>query len=133
MDLHEPTYQLFKTIGCKRYIGFDENNKLSVTIAGVPKGTLEKIVGINPDKNKKYYTNSQKALEVMELLKDGQSFSNCKTEATYNDNEHSDIINGKLMVSKSSVAINNIDFTIKVSKEYNDYIKQVIDMYERDI
>lgn len=129
----EPTYQLFKTIGCKRYIGFDENNKLSVTIAGVPKGTLEKIVGIIPDKNKKYYTNSQKAVEVMKLLKDGQSFSNCKTGATYNDNEHSDIINGELMVSKSSVAINNIDFTIKVSKEYNDYIKQVIDMYERDI
>lgn len=129
----EPTYKLFKTIGCKRYIGFDENNKLSVTIAGVPKGTLEKIVGINPDKDKKYYTNSQKALEVMDLLKDGQSFINCKTGATYNDNEHSDIINGELMVSKSSVAINNIDFTIKVSKEYNDYIKQVIDMYERDI
>lgn len=129
----EPTYKLFKTIGCKRYIGFDENNKLSVTIAGVPKGTLEKIVGINPDKDKKYYTNSQKALEVMDLLKDGQSFINCKTGATYNDNEHSDIINGELMVSKSSVAINNIDFTIKVSKEYNDYIKQVIDIYERDI
>lgn len=129
----EPTYKLFKTIGCKRYIGFDENNKLSVTIAGVPKGTLEKIVGINPDKDKKYYTNSQKALEVMTLLKDGQSFSNCKTGATYNDNEHSDIINGELMVSKSSVAINNIDFTIKVSNEYNDYINQVIDMYERDI
>lgn len=129
----EPAYKLFKTIGCKRYIGFDENNKLSVTIAGVPKGTLEKIVGINPDKDKKYYTNSQKALEVMDLLKDGQSFSNCKTGATYNDNEHSDIINGELMVSKSSVAINNIDFTIKVSNEYNEYINQVIDMYERDI
>lgn len=129
----EPTYILFKTIGCKRYIGFDENNKLSVTIAGVPKGTLEKIVGIKPDKDKKYYADSQKALEVMDLLKDRQSFSNCKTVATYNDNEHSDIINGELMTSKSSVAINNIDFTIKVSKEYNDYIKQVIDMYERDI
>lgn len=129
----EPTYKLFKTIGCKRYIGFDENNKLSVTIAGVPKGTLEKIVGIKPDKDKKYYADSQKALEVIDLLKDGQSFSNCKTGATYNDNEHSDIINGELMVSKSSVAINNTDFTIKVSKEYNDYIKQVIDMYERDI
>ena len=129
----EPTYKLFKTIGCKRYIGFDENNKLSVTIAGVPKGTLEKIVGIKPDKDKKYYADSQKALEVMDLLKDRQSFSNCKTGATYNDNEHSDIINGELMVSKSSVAINNIDFTIKVSKEYNDYIKQVIYMYERDI
>lgn len=129
----EPTYQLFKTIGCKRYIGFDENNKLSVTIAGVPKGTLESVVGLIPNKDKKYYINSQEALEVMDLLKDGQTFSNCKTGATYNDNEHSDIINGELMVSKSSVAINNIDFTIKVSKEYNDYIKQVIDMYERDI
>lgn len=129
----EPTYKLFKTIGCKRYIGFDENNKLSVTIAGVPKGTLEKIVGIKPNKDKKYYADSQKALEVMDLLKDGQAFSNCKTGATYNDNEHSNIINGELMVSKTSVAINNIDFTIKVSKEYNDYIKQVIDMYERDI
>lgn len=129
----EPTYKLFKTIGCKRYIGFDENNKLSVTIAGIPKGTLETVVGIVPSKDKKYYTNSQKALEVMNLLKDGQSFSNCKTGATYNDNEHSDIINGELMVSKSSVAINNIDFTIKVSNEYNEYINQVIDMYERDI
>lgn len=129
----EPTYQLFKTIGCKRYIGFDENNKLSVTIAGVPKGTLESVVGIEPDKNKKYYTNSQKALEVMELLKDGQTFVNCKTGATYNDVEHSDIINGELMTSKSSVAINNIDFTIKVSKEYNDYINQVLYMYDRDI
>ena len=69
----------------------------------------------------------------MDLLKDGQSFKNCKTGATYNDNEHSDIINGELMISKSSVAINNIDFTIKVSKEYNDYINQVLDMYERDI
>lgn len=129
----EPTYQLFKTIGCKRYIGFDENNKLSVTIAGVPKGTLEKIVKIKADKDKKYYTTSKKALKVMELLKDGQSFKNCKTGATYNDNEHSDIINGELMISKSSVAINNIDFTIKVSKEYKDYIEQVIGMYERDI
>lgn len=129
----EPAYKLFKTIGCKRYIGFDENNKLSVTIAGVPKGTLEAVVGIKPDKDKKYYTSSQKALEVMKLLEDGQSFSNCKTGVTYNDNEHTDIIKGELMTSKSSVAINNIDFTIKVSKEYNDYIKQVIDMYERDI
>ena len=129
----EPTYQLFKTIGCKRYIGFDENNKLSVTIAGVPKGTLEKIVGIKANKDKKYYTTSKKALKVMDLLKDGQSFKNCKTGATYNDNEHSDIINGELMISKSSVAINNIDFTIKVSKEYKDYIEQVIGMYERDI
>ena len=129
----EPTYQLFKTIGCKRYIGFDENNKLSVTIAGVPKGTLENIVGIKADKDKKYYTTSKKALKVMELLKDGQSFKNCKTGATYNDNEHSDIINGELMISKSSVAINNIDFTIKVSSEYKDYINQVIDMYERNI
>lgn len=129
----EPTYQLFKTIGCKRYIGFDENNKLSVTIAGVPKGTLEKIVGIKADKDKKYYTTIQKALKVMALLKDGQSFKNCKTGATYNDNEHSDIINGELMISKSSVAINNIDFTIKVSGEYKDYINQVIDMYERNI
>lgn len=129
----EPTYQLFKTIGCKRYIGFDENNKLSVTIAGVPKGTLEKIVGIKADKDKKYYTTSKKALKVMDLLKDGQSFKNCKTGATYNDTEHSDIINGELMISKSSVAINNIDFTIKVSGEYKDYINQVIDMYERNI
>lgn len=129
----EPTYQLFKTIGCKRYIGFDVNNKLSVTIAGVPKGTLESIVGIKPDKDKKYYTTSKKALNVMDLLKDGQSFKNCKTGATYNDNEHSDIINGELMISKSSVAINNIDFTIKVSSEYKDYINQVIDMYERNI
>ena len=129
----EPTYKLFKTIGCKRYIGFDENNKLSVTIAGVPKGTLENIVGIKADKDKKYYTTSKKALKVMNLLKDGQSFKNCKTGATYNDNEHSDIINGELMISKSSVAINNIDFTIKVSKEYKDYIEQVIGMYERDI
>ena len=69
----------------------------------------------------------------MELLADGQTFEKCKTGATYNDNEHSDIINGELMISKSSVAINNIDFTIKVSKEYNDYINQVLDMYERDI
>ena len=129
----EPTYQLFKTIGCKRYIGFDENNKLSVTIAGVPKGTLEKIVGIKADKDKKYYTTSKKALKVMALLKDGQSFKNCKTGATYNDNEHSDIINGELMISKSSVAINNIDFTIKVSSEYKDYINQVLEMYERNI
>ena len=99
----------------------------------MPKGTLEKIVGIKPDKDKKYYTTGQKALKVMGLLKDGQSFTNCKTGATYNDNEHSDIINGELMISKSSVAINNIDFTIKVSNEYKDYINQVINMYERNI
>lgn len=127
----EPTYTLFKTIGCKRYIGFDENNKLSVTIAGVPKGTLEKEAGIITDE--KNHTSEPEALQVMELLKDGQIFENCKTSAIYNDIEHSDYINGELMTSKSSIAITNIDFTIKVKKEYTDYISQIQEMYEREI
>ena len=127
----EPTYKLFKTIGCKRYIGFDENNKLSVTIAGVPKGTLEKEAGIKTDE--KNHTSESEALQVMVLLKDGQIFENCKTSAIYNDIEHSDYINGELMTSKSGIAITNIDFTIKVKKEYTDYIEQITDMYEREI
>lgn len=127
----EPTYKLFKTIGCKRYIGFDENNKLSVTIAGVPKGTLEREAGIITDE--KNHTSKTEALQVMELLKDSQTFENCKTSAIYNDIEHSDYINGELMISKSSIAITNIDFTIKVKKEYTDYIEQIADMYDREI
>ena len=127
----EPTYRLFKTIGCKRYIGYDENNKLSVTIAGVPKGTLEREARIKTDD--KNHTSEPEALLVMELLKDGQIFEDCKTSAIYNDIEHSDYINGELMTSKSSIAITNIDFTIKVKKEYTDYIEQIIDMYEREI
>lgn len=127
----EPTYKLFKTIGCKRYIGFDENNKLSVTIAGVPKGTLEREARIKTDD--KNHTSEPEALQVMVLLQDGQIFENCKTSAIYNDIEHSDYINNELMTSKSSIAITNIDFTIKVKKEYTDYIEQISDMYEREI
>ena len=127
----EPTYKLFKTIGSKRYIGYDENNKLSVTIAGVPKGTLERTAGITTDE--KNHTSEPEVLKVMELLKDNQSFKDCKTSAVYNDIEHSDYINGELMTSKSSIAITNIDFTIKVKKDYTDYIEQIVGMYEREI
>ena len=37
------------------------------------------------------------------------------------------------MTSKSSISITNIDFTIKVKKEYTDYVEQIFDMYEREI
>ena len=66
-------------------------------------------------------------------MKDGAVFKNCKTTAVYNDIEHSDYINGELMTSQSSLAITDIDFTIKVDKDYKKYIKQVIGMYEREI
>lgn len=127
----EPTYVLFKTLGCKRYIGYDENNKLSVTIAGVPKGTLEREANIKVDN--KNHTSKKEALKVIDLMKDGTVFKNCKTTAVYNDIEHSDYINGELMTSHSSIALTNIDFTIKVDKDYKKYIKQVIGMYEREI
>lgn len=127
----EPTYALFKTLGCKRYIGYDENGKLSVTIAGVPKGTLEREANIKVDN--KNHTSKKEALKVIDLLKDGAVFKNCKTTAVYNDIGHSDYINGELMVSQSSIAIIDIDFTIKVDKDYKKYIKQVFGMYERDI
>lgn len=127
----EGTYELFKTIGCKRYIAYDYNNKLSVTIAGVPKGTLEKEAGIEIDD--KGHTTREEALKVMELLKDRQTFKDCKLTAKYNDTWNEDEVNGMIMESKSSVALVSTDFTLKVTDEYKDYIKQVINKYERDM
>lgn len=127
----EKSYKYFKTLGCKRYIGYNEDNQLSVTIAGIPKGTLEKTARIKVG-NKGECTETD-ALKVMTLLKDKQTFKNCKLTAKYNDDITTDIINNEEMTSKSSIALVNVDYTLTISDEYKQYIHQALERYDREI
>lgn len=47
-----------------------------------------------------------------------------KLAASYNDNEHSDMINGEIMTEKSSVCLVPIDFTLKIDEDYLKYIEE---------
>lgn len=110
-------YINFKTLGAKRYVKQDEK-EVCVTIAGLPKGTLEK------------YCEENK-IDIFEFFDDEMKmdiyFTN-KNAHKYNDEIHEDDItdefgNTEHMVSLSSLGIYKTSFTMTL----NDYYKQCIE------
>lgn len=105
-----------KFLGAKRYIITDEGKDL-VTIAGLPKGTLQKYC---KDNN----------LNIYDVFSDGMIMDlnvSCKNAHTYNDKPHQDWIAGELCAELSSVGIYPIDFTMKLDRYYMHLINNMLE------
>lgn len=116
---YEGTYSYFKTLGAKRYM-YEENNKVHITIAGLSK------------------QNGVKYLE--EVCKDNLDIFNHFTDElyippnatgknthTYIDDEMEGIIvdyTGRKtnVKSLSSIHLSECDFTLSISKQYNNFL-----------
>lgn len=118
-DLELPYIKKFKHNGAKRYAlkYYDfksKEYKIETTIAGLPKKSLIKYC-------------VQNHLSLWDVFSNKMyippEYAN-KLAASYNDNEHSDIVNGELMTEKSSVCLVPIDFTLKIDDDYLKYIEE---------
>lgn len=115
----------FKHQGAKRYITeyYDSKKKdyvLKCTIAGLPKNALLK------------YAKSIRR-SPLDLFEDNMNIPPEFTKklcAIYNDEPHSDYVNGELMHEESSVALAPVDFTLNIDDEY---IEQIAEEIERKL
>lgn len=113
-------YKFFKTLGAKRYMYVDKNDKLSLTISGVNKKTAV------PELLKKYGTNEK----VLEAFEDGLLFDEdmCgKMLHTYIDEE----MQGELTdytgkkynyYERSGVHLEKTTYELNLSLEFIDYL-----------
>lgn len=110
-------YINFKTLGAKRYVKQDKE-EIEVTIAGLPKGTLQNYCEENNLDIFSYFEDKMK----MDIY-----FAD-KNAHKYNDKRHEDDItdiygNTEHMISESSLGIYKTSFTMTLS----DYYKQCVD------
>lgn len=114
----EGEIKTFKTLGAKRYIYVDKNNKIHQTIAGLPKDTLLRVAKNQHLKSKKKY-NIFKEFDNNMMIEDTN-----KLCAKYNDNEQSIIYNNCYIYEKSSVCLCHVDFNLKMDKIWLDRVLQ---------
>jgi hypothetical protein len=102
----------FKTLGAKRYI-YTIGDDTYVTIAGLPKNTLQNFCKRNNKDIYSVFTNGM----MMAVDISG------KKTTSYNDEYHTDIVDGISMYEKSSVGIYDIPFTMTLDKFFMTLIK----------
>lgn len=109
---NEGVSEKFKCLGSKRYIN-TKNGKEYVTIAGLPKGTLQNYCErTNTDIYKAFSHNMEMNID----------YSN-KLTTHYNDEPHSDIIDGVAMEELTSVCLYSIPFKMSLTQFYISYIE----------
>lgn len=124
--LSKTNYDRFKTLGAKRYIK-SHGNDVEVTIAGLPKGTLQN-----------YCDTHNK--EIYDFFNDGMMLEfpyTCKNAHAYNDEPHSDYItdefgNTEYMQETSSLGIYEASFTMCLDDVYASLIEETIKITNRE-
>lgn len=120
----------FKTLGAKRYIKYDCDDNVEVTIAGLPKGSLQKaaIGTLCEEKHCKPedLTKAEIRERLVELFRSDVNivtkYSQKRTHS-YCDTEHSDTVTDlqghtEVMTEGSSISIYDIDFTMTVEADW---------------
>lgn len=107
-----------KFLGAKRYIITNEKGVTSTTIAGLPKKALIEYC-------EKYNKNIYDVFSHNMIMNVEVAFKNA---SCYNDEPHTDIIEGVRMNELSSVGIYPIEFTMKLD---DFYMKQILQFKER--
>lgn len=127
-DLEYPYIKRFKHCGAKRYAmkvyNFKTKEyKTTSTISGLTKGALLK-----------YCTRTHKS--VWEVFEDGMNIPTKETgklASIYNDEPHSDIVNGELMEEMSSICLTPIEFTMSIDANYKKYFDEIEKRLKRGI
>lgn len=120
--LSKDNYTRFKTLGAKRYIKTGTDGHTEVTIAGLPKGTLEAAA---LDANKDIYDFFTDGMELSIL------FSK-KNAHMYNDLPTDAVIDGVAMHEETSLGIYPVSFTLTLDEYYASCIDYVIEETTRD-
>lgn len=113
-DIEAENIDRFKTLGAKRYIE-EIDGKLSVTIAGLPKNAL---VDYCQENN----------LDLFEIFRNKMFLDvivSKKLAHTYNDKPHAEVVNGELMVERSSVGIYKTTFQLTLAEEYLNLMRKI--------
>ena len=113
-DLELSGADRFKTLGAKRYI-YEKDGHVKVTIAGLPKKALTKYCDENNIDIFDYFTDKMIMNQDVSL----------KNTSKYNDNPHSDIVDGVRMYSESSCGIYKIPFQMNLSIAYLTLLSQI--------
>lgn len=107
----EPDTKLFKTLGAKKYLLSEDGETIQCTIAGVNKK-------IGQD----YFT--QHGFDA--FTDDTIIQSSGKVSAHYNnDLPHYIEVNGVKILTASNVALINAPYTVKIKRDYKDFIKAI--------
>lgn len=118
--LSEDDYDRFKTLGAKRYLK-SHGDHTEVTIAGLPKGTLEAAA-------------EAAGMDIYEFFNDEMYVSmelSTKNAHKYNDDPHGDYIDGVYMQEQSSLGIYATSFTMSLDDLYAASIQDIIDETSR--
>ena len=119
----EGTYSRFKTLGAKRYL-VEENSKLQLTVAGLSKQNgLKYMLRQSNNCNTAVFDMFDDSLYI-------PSNETGKNTHTYIDNELKFKItdyqgNDSTIEVLSSVHLEPCDFTLSISKQYEDFLKQL--------
>lgn len=139
----EPGHYRFKTLGAKRYIKH-KDGVTEVTIAGLPKGSLEKklvrpfndtgncYIAYRDAKHKTGMIGWVDIDELFDTFNDGMLLTceeSMKTRAVYSPEPYEDTIideqgNVEVMHEESGVAIVDTLFTLKIDEIYAEMIEQ---------
>jgi len=115
-----------KFLGAKRYI-IKHNNEYEVTVAGLPKKAM--VEYYNKLKIQyEIYQYGKYPLDLFDLFTDKMLLDtevSMKNAVSYNDEPHTNYINGYKCTELSSVGIYPIDFTMKLSEFYVTLISQL--------
>lgn len=130
-QLNDTDYTDYKTLGAKRYVKTGYNKKKGkvethVTIAGLPKGTLEAYC-------------SKHNLDIYDSFNDGLLFDiedANKNAHKYNDSDHCDDITDQYgntvhMQEKSSLGIYQTTFSMSLDDYYAELISKTIELTDR--
>lgn len=118
---YEGTYSRFKTLGAKRYL-VQENNKLTLTVAGLSKQNGIKYM-INQCNNDYYKVfemfNDELFIPSNETGKMTHTYIDDKLEFNIKDYQG----NESHIVVESGVHLENCEYTLSISKRYQEFIK----------
>lgn len=120
----EGEIKTFKTLGAKRYIYVDKNNKIHQTIAGLPKDTLLRVAKNQHLKSKNRYNIFKEFDNNMTI------YDTNKLCAKYNDEEKAIFYNNNYIYEKSNVALCHVDFNLKIDKIWLDQVLQMVQQNE---
>lgn len=124
-------YTKFKMLGAKRYLKTgphkEDDGTISIvteqTVAGLPKGAIVK------------YAESINA-DPYEVFNNDMCIPACKNGHIYNNDPHDDLItdefnNSEMMHEESSVGIFKIDFSMSLTSDYMELLKEAVDGEKR--
>lgn len=113
---YEGCYKLFKTLGAKRYIYVDENNKLHITIAGLSKENGCKYLLEKYKNFENIFKNFNDDLYVPTNKTGKNTHTYIDSEKEYKITDYTG--NTMTINAKSSVHLSECDFTLNIAKQY---------------